>query len=168
MKADLATVAGFIAFVNAQPADRPINHTYGWSTCAVGDYAREVLKMKTWPWPWRAIRGSTNGWLVACTLFQQTGSISRDTRMGVDHWTKKFVPIKRKATFMDVLNEQHLDNAPTYGTLRAALDEQFPELGFDRPAKVEKTLTIWQSLMERLTGRIQDFKEVGQALHEVI
>lgn len=35
------TIAGFIEFVNAQPADRAI-HNQAWCTCAVGMYAREV------------------------------------------------------------------------------------------------------------------------------
>lgn len=37
------SIAGLIAFINEQPADRPITTHRSWQGCAVGDYAREVL-----------------------------------------------------------------------------------------------------------------------------
>ena len=35
------TVAGFLAFILEQPADRTIDHSRTWSECAVGDYVED-------------------------------------------------------------------------------------------------------------------------------
>lgn len=37
------SIDGLVAFINSQPADRPIKSHSSWNECAVGDYAREVL-----------------------------------------------------------------------------------------------------------------------------
>lgn len=37
------TYEGFVEFCKAQPAERKIDHSGGWSDCAVGDYFKEVL-----------------------------------------------------------------------------------------------------------------------------
>jgi hypothetical protein len=36
-----ATIAGLIAFINEQPADRHVSHA-SWACCAVGDYAASI------------------------------------------------------------------------------------------------------------------------------
>lgn len=36
------TFPSFLAFINAQSADRKIDHRGGWSSCAVGDYMKSI------------------------------------------------------------------------------------------------------------------------------
>lgn len=38
----------FVAFVNAQPDDRPLNHNNGWDDCVVGHFADVVGCSRPW------------------------------------------------------------------------------------------------------------------------
>lgn len=110
-----ATIAGLVAFINAQPATRAVDHT-GWRTCAVGDYGREVLN-----------RQVTDGSVaesptVPLELFQEIGTVQR----GGSRWG---VPVATKWTLMDELRCANKGRS-SYGQLRLALAEQFPEMGF--------------------------------------
>ena len=127
MSAKQATIAGFVAFINRQPATRSIDHAR-WNTCAVGHYAREELRVWRTKWKGRWVFPTIR------TLFEQSGtcSLERYIQGAREGWK---IPLTNKPTVMDTLD--FAGQAHSYGQLRMVLAEKFPELGFGQvPPKV--------------------------------
>lgn len=109
-----ATIAGLIAFIESQPADRAIKSHSSWNECAVGDYAREVLN-HTIPRPNGSDYSPVWADPVVHALYMECGT-EEPSSITFAHG----VPHAESTTLMDMLAET--DGARTYGDLLAEIN----------------------------------------------
>lgn len=130
---DFKFLPSFVAFVNAQPAGRPVHHAT-WNTCAVADFAREVHGLMPMG--------------VTSRLYEEVGSASGDRvfYMGLKGLSVK---LTYEHSMMDVLASKIRYGRATYGQLRLALGEQFPDLGFKNSAP-QYVVSKWRNFMDRI------------------
>lgn len=107
-----ASIAGLLAFIASQPADRPIVSHRSWKQCAVGDYAREALghdipNQRDHGGDYRVVRDDP----VMLALYAQTGT--SHTQFTDEH--PDLLALKENETLMDFLAS--MSDESTYGAV---------------------------------------------------
>lgn len=103
------TLSGFIKFINAQPADRTIDHFGGWSHCAVGDYVKSLR--------WCPVGAGE----IATRLFVEELKLMRVTPFELLHWYK--YDDQSFVAWLCNASARECNGDTTYGALQAHLKE---------------------------------------------
>lgn len=116
-----ASYIGLVEFINAQSADRTVDHTLGWSSCAVGDYMKSIGG-------YRSAAGEVAKDLLWTSL---TPAEQERFALLLDHQRWVFDAYDQPLPLMVVLNDPHEAegrgiSVGTYGDLQALVKERFP------------------------------------------